>query len=128
VASEVRALAGRSARSAGEIKSLIQSSTEQVSTGNGIAREAGTAISATCRIGARQVQQLLTEIDTGTREQSQGMRSSAARCRSSTARPSRTRRWSKQTAAAAAALRDQAMALAERVARFRLPESAAAAA
>jgi hypothetical protein len=71
VASEVRALAGRSAKAAGEIKSLIQSSTEQVSSGNGIAREAGEAISATVD-SARVVQQLLTEIDTGTREQSPG--------------------------------------------------------
>ena len=120
VASEVRALAGRSARAAGEIKSLIQSSTEQVSTGNDIAREAGAAISATVE-SARVVQQLLTEIDTGTREQSLGMQQLGGAVQEMDRSAQQNSALVEETAAAAAALRDTASALAERVSRFRLP-------
>ena len=120
VASEVRALAGRSAKAAGEIKSLIQSSTEQVSSGNGIAREAGEAISATVD-SARVVQQLLTEIDTGTREQSLGMQQLGGAVQEMDRSAQQNSALVEETAAAAAALRDTAYALAERVSRFRLP-------
>ena len=123
VASEVRALAGRSAKAAGEIKQLIQSSTDQVAAGNGIAREAGDAISATVE-SARTVQQLLSEIDTGTREQSLGMQQLGGAVQEMDRSAQQNSALVEQTAAAAAALRDTACALAERVSRFQLPSPA----
>ncbi len=127
VASEVRALAGRSASSAGEIKRLISDSVGQVDAGTGIVRQAGTAIAEVVDT-ARQVQKLLGEIDIGAREQSQGVAHIGGAVQELDKSAQQNAALVEQTAAAAASLRDQAMALAERVARFRLPESAAAAA
>jgi methyl-accepting chemotaxis protein len=123
VASEVRALAGRSATAAGEIKGLIESSTSQVSVGTGIAREAGQAIADTVE-SARAVQQLLGEIDAGTREQRQGIEQLGGAMQALDHSTQQNSAMVEQTAAAAAALRDTACALAERVARFRLPARA----
>jgi methyl-accepting chemotaxis protein len=120
VASEVRALAGRSAKAAGEIKALIQSSTEQVAAGNGIVREAGEAITATVE-SARVVQQLLSEIDTGTREQSLGMQQLGGAVQELDRSAQQNSALVEETAAAAASLRDTARSLADRVARFQLP-------
>jgi methyl-accepting chemotaxis protein len=120
VASEVRALAGRSATAAAEIKSLITTSTDQVDAGTGIVREAGDAIAATVRT-AREVQQLLAEIDVGTREQSQGMQLLTHAVQGMDRSAQQNSALVEETAAAAQSLRDTAVAMAERVARFRLP-------
>ena len=77
---------------------------------------------------AREVQKLLGEIDVGSREQSQGVAHIGNAVQELDKSAQQNAALVEQTAAAAASLRDQAMALAERVARFRLPESAAAAA
>jgi methyl-accepting chemotaxis protein len=122
VASEVRALAGRSASAAGEIKALIHSSTQQVNEGTDIAREAGEAINSTVQ-SARAVQQLLIEIDTGTREQTLGMQQLTGSVQDMDKSAQQNAAMVEQTAAAAAALRDTAHAMAERVARFRLPDA-----
>ena len=120
VASEVRALAGRSARAAGEIKTLIHSSTEQVSSGNEIAREAGDAIAATVE-SARTVHQLLVEIDTGTREQTLGMQQLGGAVQELDRSAQQNSAMVEQTAAAAASLASTARSLSDRVARFKLP-------
>ena len=125
VASEVRALAGRSASSAGEIKRLISDSVSQVDAGTGIVRQAGAAIAEVVDT-ARQVQQLLGEIDVGSREQSQGVAHVGTTVQELDKSSQQNAALVEETAAAAASLRDQALALAERVARFRLPESASA--
>jgi len=123
VASEVRALAGRSARAAGEIKTLIHTSTEQVSTGNDIARAAGAAISATVD-SARAVHQLLVEIDTGTRKQTLGMQQVGGAVQELDRSARQNAAMVEQTAASAASLASTARALSERVARFKLPTTA----
>ena len=69
------------------------------------------------------VQQLLGEIDTGTHEQSQGMRELGGAVQELDRSSQQNVRLVEQTAAAASALRDTAHTLAERVSRFRLPAS-----
>ncbi|MBL8333980.1 MAG: methyl-accepting chemotaxis protein [Rubrivivax sp.] len=123
VASEVRALAGRSAVAAGEIKKLIAGSTEQVNAGSGIALEAAESIAATVG-AARQVRELLGQIDLGTREQSSGMGQLTGAVHDMDRNAQQNSALVEQTAAAAESLRDTAHALAERVARFRLPRAA----
>ena len=127
VASEVRALAGRSAASAGEIKQLISDSVGQVDAGTGIVRQAGSAIAEVVDT-AHAVQKLLGEIDVGAREQSQGVAHIGTAVQELDKTAQQNAALVEQTAAAAASLRDQALALAERVARFSLPADVNAAA
>ncbi|HJV53838.1 MAG TPA: methyl-accepting chemotaxis protein [Noviherbaspirillum sp.] len=69
VAAEVRALAGRSAAAAREIKTLITGSTAEVTSGTAIVRQAGMAMTEI--VGkAEQVQHLLDEVASGARDQS----------------------------------------------------------
>ncbi|MDD0813306.1 methyl-accepting chemotaxis protein [Curvibacter sp. HBC28] len=72
VASEVRVLAPRSTQAASEIKTLIQSSQEEVAQGANVAQRAGASIEDTVQSTSR-VSQLLSEIATGAREQSQSL-------------------------------------------------------
>jgi len=120
VASEVRALAGRSATAAGEIKSLISSSVEQVEAGTGIVRQAGSAIDEIVT-SAQRVRTLLGEIDTGAREQASGVGQLATAVQELDRASQQNAALVEQTASSAAALRDQARSLADRVAMFKLP-------
>ena len=67
------------------------------------------------------VHQLLTEIDTGTREQSLGMQQLGGAVQELDRSSQQNMALVEQTAAAAATLRDTASQLAERVSRFQLP-------
>jgi methyl-accepting chemotaxis protein len=122
VASEVRALAQRSASAAREIKTLITGSVQQVEGGVRVVQQAGQTIGD--MVGTtRRVNQLLAEVATGAREQTQGVSQSARAVQDLDTVTQQNAALVEQTAAAASSLNDQAHGLAAEVARFRLPEA-----
>jgi len=72
VAGEVRALAGRSAEAAREIKALITESVQRVDRGSGLVAGAGTTIQDLVQ-SVRHVSDLMAEISAASREQSAGV-------------------------------------------------------
>ncbi len=123
VAAEVRALAQRSAAAAREIKILITGSVQQVEGGVRVVRQAGQTIGD--MVGSTQrVNQLLAEVATGAREQTQGVSQSAQAVQDLDTVTQQNAALVEQTAAAASSLNDQAHGLAAEVARFRLPARA----
>ena len=123
VASEVRALAQRSANAAREIKTLITDSAERVESGTRVVAEAGQ------RMGdlvtkAERMKVLMLEISGSSTEQSAGVRQVGGSIQSLDQQTQQNAALVEQTAAAAAGLHSQAISLAGRVARFRLPEAA----
>ncbi|MGN1056639.1 MAG: methyl-accepting chemotaxis protein [Comamonas sp.] len=72
VAGEVRALAGRSAEAAKEIKQLIGESVERVNQGTNLVSHAGTTMQEVVS-AIRQVSDLVAEISAASKEQSQGV-------------------------------------------------------
>ena len=120
VASEVRSLAGRSAAAAKEIKTLIDSSVRQVETGTGIVRKAGTTIEDIVA-SSQRVNELLSEVATGAREQNQGISQIGEAVQELDRMTQQNAALVEETAAAASAMQNQANHLAEEVARFKLP-------
>jgi methyl-accepting chemotaxis protein len=120
VANEVRLLARRSADAAKEIKALIGGSVEQVQAGTLVVRKAGSAMHDIVAASQR-VSELLGEVATGARAQSQGI----ARIGQQVIRLDRVTQENSalvgRTAGAAADMRALAHTLADEVARFRLP-------
>ena len=123
VATEVRGLAQRSAAAAREIKTLIGLSVSQVEAGTGIVRKAGATIEDTVD-SSRRVDALLGSVATGAREQSQGIAQIGAAVQELDRMTQQNAALVEQTAAAAAAMKEQALVLAAEVARFRMPEGA----
>jgi methyl-accepting chemotaxis protein len=123
VASEVRALAQRSAAAAREIKQLIGASQEQVEGGVRVAREAGGAIEEIVN-GSRRVRALLSEVAVGAREQTAGVAQSAHAVQQLDAVTQRNASLAGSTAGAAGTLQQQAQALSAEVAQFQLPATA----
>jgi methyl-accepting chemotaxis protein len=119
VASEVRALAQRSATSAKEIKALIGASVQAVDEGARQVHEAGTAIGELVgEVG--KVSGLVSEISAATDEQAAGIgvvNQTVAHLDSTT---QQNAALVEQASAAARSMEDQARALAEAVARFRV--------
>jgi aerotaxis receptor len=72
VASEVRSLAGRSAAAAKEIKQLIDDSVTTVDNGSRLVSDAGRTMSEVV-LKVKQVNELMAEITTASREQSLGI-------------------------------------------------------
>jgi methyl-accepting chemotaxis protein len=72
VASEVRALAQRSAEAAKEIKALISASSSQVATGVGLVDQTGKALQAIIE-GVSGIHSLMSEITASTQEQATGL-------------------------------------------------------
>ncbi len=119
VATEVRALAQRSAQAAKEIKTLINDSVERVDHGNRAVAEAGGQIGEIVRTADR-MRALMDEVLTGADEQSAGVQLVGGSLQTLDQQTQQNAALVEQTAAAASSLRDQATALADRVARFRL--------
>jgi methyl-accepting chemotaxis protein len=119
VATEVRALAGRSAMAAKEIKTLITSSIEQVEHGNRIAAHAGTTVREIVT-NADKIAGLMNEISTATREQSAGVGQVGSAVQELDRSTQQNAALVEQTAAAAGSLSEQAGRLAEEVSFFRL--------
>ena len=120
VAGEVRMLAQRSAGAAREIKSLIGNSVEQVEAGAGIVRKAGGTIQEIVA-SSQRVNELLGHVSSAAREQSQGVTQVGRAVQDIDRMTQQNATLVQQTAAAAAAMKDQARALTLEVARFRLP-------
>ena len=119
VASEVRSLAQRSASAAREIKSLIGNSVQQVEAGTGIVRRAGEIID-TIVTTSRHVDELLGAVSEGSREESEGITQIGHAVHDLDELTQQNAALVEETAAAAAAMRDQAHKLAQEVARFQL--------
>jgi methyl-accepting chemotaxis protein len=119
VAAEVRSLAGRSAEAAREIKQLIGASVDQVDAGTGIVRQAEAAI-GDIESSSQQVRQLLDQVDAGAREQRSGIGQVGTALQDLDRVTQQNAALVEQTAAAASAVQQQAQALAQQVARFRL--------
>ena len=121
VASEVRALAQRSATAAGEIKKLIHESTREVDNGTRVVQSASRSMQALVQ-NAGRIRDLLGEISTSAREQSDGMSQVGSAVQQLDQMTQQNAALGEETAAAAESMRDQAVELAERVGRFKLPE------
>jgi methyl-accepting chemotaxis protein len=118
VASEVRSLAGRSADAAKEIKSLINSSVEQVDAGSHLVNEAGNRMQEV--VGSiERVAGLITEATAMARTQSSGLHGIA----DSVDRLDQTMQQNaalvEEGAAAASSLKQQASLLTQLVSQFR---------
>jgi methyl-accepting chemotaxis protein len=120
VASEVRTLAQRSAGAAREIKTILVRSVEEVETGAGIVRQAGQTIQDIVS-SSQRVNQLLGEVATGAREQNQGIEQIGMAVHELDQTTQQNAALVEQTAAAAAAMKEQAHTLADEVARFKVP-------
>jgi methyl-accepting chemotaxis protein len=122
VASEVRSLAKRSSDAAREIKTLIQASVEQSREGTTVVGQARQAMERVVA-NAGEVNLLIEQIATGAEEQAVGVDEVGRAAQELDQTTQSNAALVEETAAAAAALREQAQALTARVARFRLPES-----
>jgi methyl-accepting chemotaxis protein len=123
VASEVRVLAQRSAEAARQIKALIGSSVDQVRAGAALVQKAGTTIEEIVTT-SRQVDELLAQVAISAREQSGGIAQIDEALQELDRMTQQNSTLVGQTAAASAAMKDQATELVREVARFRLPATA----
>ncbi|SEL84895.1 methyl-accepting chemotaxis protein [Roseateles sp. YR242] len=117
VASEVRALAQRSAGAAKEIKSLIDASSEQVSTGNRLVTLAGSTMQQVVS-GIQQVSGVVAEISASSREQSLGIEQVNAAIMQMDDTTQKNAAMVEQSTAAARALQEQASQLNDAVRTF----------
>ena len=122
VASEVRMLAQRSANAAKEIKTILVKSVEEVEAGTTVVKEAGAAIEEIVETSQR-VNQLLAEVASGAREQNSGIEQIGMAVHDLDRMTQQNAALVEQTAAAASTMQNQAHALSEEVARFKLPSS-----
>jgi methyl-accepting chemotaxis protein len=120
VASEVRSLAQRSASAAREIKGLITDSGDRVATGSRVVVQAGDQMGELVTT-AEQMKSLMVQVLTGTSEQSAGIKLVGESLQALDQQTQQNAALVEETAAAAASLHDQAIALSERVAQFKLP-------
>ncbi|WP_296655886.1 methyl-accepting chemotaxis protein [Rhodoferax sp.] len=119
VASEVRSLAGRSAAAAKEIKSLIQTSVDRVSTGTALVDQAGNTMSeVVSSIG--QLTGIVAEISSSSREQSIGVAQVGDAVVQMDQVTQQNAALVEQMAAAASSLRSLAQELVQTVAVFKL--------
>jgi methyl-accepting chemotaxis protein len=120
VASEVRSLAQRSAQAAREIKTLITTSVEKVESGTQVVQGAGDTMQELVA-NARRMNDLLAEISTAASEQSSGVAQVGVAVNDLDRMTQQNAALVEQTAAAASALKDQAVGLAGEVAKFKMP-------
>ncbi len=120
VAGEVRMLAQRSAEAAREIKTLIGSSVDQVAAGTVVVRKAGDAIAEVVR-SSEQVDHQLREVATGAEQQRIGIVQIGQSIQELDQMTQHNAALVEETAGAASSMNTQAMALANEVARFKLP-------
>jgi methyl-accepting chemotaxis protein len=119
VAGEVRALAQRSAEAAKEIKSLIGTSVEQVQQGSALVCDAGRTMEQI--VGSIQrVTAIVGEISSASGEQASGVTQVGQAVAQMDQVTQQNAALVEQSAAAAESLRDQARALVQAVAVFRV--------
>lgn len=120
VASEVRALAGRSAAAAKEIKTLINTSTDEVAKGTEIVRQASEHMHQIVD-NASQVNHLLGEVANGAKEQSLGIGQIGEAVHELDRNTQANAALVEETAELANTLRGAAVRMAAQVDEFRLP-------
>ncbi len=126
VASEVRSLAGRSAEAAKEIKALIGASVSTVEAGSAQVGQAGEAMGEIVT-SVKRVSDLIGEITSSTIEQRDGINQVNQAVGNLDQMTQQNAALVEESAAAAAALRDQAQRLAEVVSIFNVGHSGVAA-
>ncbi|MBP8287577.1 MAG: methyl-accepting chemotaxis protein, partial [Rhodoferax sp.] len=119
VATEVRSLAGRSAAAAKEIKALIQTSVDRVSTGTALVDQAGSTMNEVVSSIA-QLSGIVNEISSASREQSIGVSQVGDAVVQMDQVTQQNAALVEQMAAAASSLRSQAQELVQTVAVFKL--------
>lgn len=119
VAGEVRTLASRSAQAAKEIKGLIDTSVNQVSTGSHQVSEAGETMKEIVRAVSR-VSDIMGEITTASEEQSRGIEQVSLAVSQMDSVTQQNASLVEQSASASASLEEQAEQLRLAVATFRL--------
>jgi methyl-accepting chemotaxis protein len=119
VAQEVRALAQRSAEAAKEIKHLIATSGQQITSGVSLVGEAGAALD---RIVSRveEVTSLMSEISGSVREQSTGLREVAQTANRMDQMTQQNAAMVEESTAASHVMRQEAQQLGELIRRFRI--------
>ncbi|MCC8367891.1 Tar ligand binding domain-containing protein [Xenorhabdus sp. PB61.4] len=123
VAGEVRNLAQRSAEAAKEIKSLIEDSVSRTDTGSELVESAGETMNNIVNSVTR-VTDIMGEIASASDEQSRGITQVGVAISEMDRVTQQNASLVEQSAAAAAALEEQAMILTKAVAIFQLPEQA----
>ncbi|KRG39427.1 chemotaxis protein [Stenotrophomonas pictorum JCM 9942] len=119
VASEVRTLAQRSAAAAKEIKTLIDDSVEKVSEGSALVHQAGTTMGEI--VGSVQrVTDIMAEISAASQEQSAGIEQVSQTVMQMDESTQQNAALVEEATAAARAMEEQASALSQTVALFRL--------
>ena len=119
VASEVRSLAQRSAGAAKEIKALISASVEKTDGGKRVVQAAGTIMEDVVT-NARQVNHLLADIATSSREQASGVEQVGHSIQELDRSTQQNAALVEQTTAAAVALKAQADRLQDEIKSFRV--------
>jgi Methyl-accepting chemotaxis protein len=122
VAGEVRNLASRSAQAAKEIKALIDNSVEQVDTGSALVGSAGDTMHEIVSAVTR-VTDIMGEISSASDEQSRGIDQVALAVAEMDKVTQQNAALVEESAAAAAALEEQAGRLSEAVSAFRITSS-----
>lgn len=126
VAGEVRALAQRSAEAAKEIKTLIVTSTTEVSRGSGIVQQASEHMHEIVG-NAEKVHHLLNEVANGAREQTLGIGQIGEAVHELDRNTQANAALVEQTDAQAKAMRGAAVRMAAQVDEFQLPGALASA-
>jgi len=119
VAAEVRTLAQRSAQAAREIKTLISGSVAQVEAGSRQVADAGATMQEVVA-AVQRVTQVIAEISAGVQNQTQSLAEVNTAVTQLDTMTQQNASLVEESAAASEALKSQAAALAEVVARFRL--------
>lgn len=119
VAGEVRALAGRSAEAAKEIKTLINASVEKVEFGSNLVDQAGATM-AEVVTSIKRVTDIMAEISAASREQSLGVSQVGEAVGQLDQTTQQNAALVEEMAAAAGSLKGQAHELVQAVAVFRL--------
>jgi methyl-accepting chemotaxis protein len=119
VASEVRNLASRSARSAKEIKELIRDSVGKVNEGKKLVDRSGDALAEIVE-RVKKVTQVMAEIALSSREQASGIEQVNHTVTAMEVMTQQNAALVEQAAAAAATLNDQAISLMNRIGHYRL--------
>ncbi|CAN7466971.1 chemotaxis protein [Acidovorax sp. Leaf76] len=127
VAGEVRSLAQRSAEAAREIKTLINTSVEQVENGSRLVHDAGTTMTDIVT-SVQRVTDIMAEITASTNEQSTSIGEVGQAVAHLDQMTQQNAALVEQSAAAAQSLKDQSVRLSEVVGTFRLSTDSAHAA
>ena len=125
VASEVRALAGRSAEAAKEIKTLIDTSVQRVGHGTQLADQAGQSMQEMINAIGR-VTDIMAEISAASREQSSGVSQVGEAITQMDRTTQQNAALVEESAAAADNLRSQAVQLVQAMAFFQVNEGGTA--